>query len=184
MILVLTETYDHLSPSPKSLSSYTCSKKKLKEIIRENTIIMRKGQKRQPSSNDQAKDNHKERKISHFWYIVSATGSGSQNWGKNLRASLENHIPKGQRLIGRKVKRLKFQKLSDAILIKCKAFHNGFMCILKLNRPISRNFALELRVYTYCLLIEDFCHCNTKLPSSRAEGLCFFFMRQKSVLYF
>ena len=53
---------------------------------------------------------------------------------------------KGRRLKGCKVKRPKFQKLSDAILIKCTAFHNGFTCIFKLKRPISRNFALELRV--------------------------------------
>ena len=53
---------------------------------------------------------------------------------------------KGQRPKGPKAKRPNFQKLSEAILIKSKVVHNVFMCIFKLKRPISRNFALELRV--------------------------------------
>ena len=53
---------------------------------------------------------------------------------------------KGQRPKGRKVKRPNFQKLSEAFLIKSKVVPNVFMSIFKLKGPISRNFALELRV--------------------------------------
>ena len=65
----------------KKVSTHTHAATKLMEILRENTIIMRKGQKRQPSSNDQAKDN---RKICHFRSIVSrAQMDNFLHWNSN-----------------------------------------------------------------------------------------------------